>query len=37
MTKKFWRTAKETLFWWRATDGETDTGEYLELYKRVLR
>jgi hypothetical protein len=37
MTKKLWRAAKKTLFWWWATDGETDTREYLELYKRVLR
>jgi subfamily B ATP-binding cassette protein MsbA len=37
MRGKLWRAARETLFWWRPTDGESDRGQYLELYKRVLR
>jgi ATP-binding cassette, subfamily B, bacterial MsbA len=27
----------ETLFWWRRTDSASATGQYLELYKRLLR
>jgi len=33
---KLWRSVSETLFWWRPTDGESDTARYLDLYKRVL-
>jgi subfamily B ATP-binding cassette protein MsbA len=33
---KLWRSVSETLFWWRPTDGESETGQYFELYKRVL-
>jgi ATP-binding cassette, subfamily B, bacterial MsbA len=36
MMAKFWRSVSETLFWWRPTAGESDIGQYLDLYKRVL-
>jgi ATP-binding cassette, subfamily B, bacterial MsbA len=34
---KLWRSVSETLLWWRPTDDESDTTQYLELFKRVLR
>ncbi|MBV8450790.1 MAG: ATP-binding cassette domain-containing protein, partial [Deltaproteobacteria bacterium] len=37
MMSKFRRSVRETFFWWRLTDSESDTGQYLDLYKRVLR
>jgi ATP-binding cassette, subfamily B, bacterial MsbA len=36
MMAKFWRSVSETLFWWRPTDDDSDSGQYLELYKRVM-
>ncbi len=33
---KLSRSINETLFWWRPTDGESDVGQYLGLYKRVM-
>jgi ATP-binding cassette, subfamily B, bacterial MsbA len=37
MANKFWHSVRETVFWWRPADGETDIGQYLDLYKRVLK
>lgn len=34
---KLSRSIRETLFWWRPIDGESDTGQYFELYQRLLR
>jgi subfamily B ATP-binding cassette protein MsbA len=34
---KLARSLSETLFWWRPTEKESDSGQYLELYKRVMR
>jgi ATP-binding cassette, subfamily B, bacterial MsbA len=32
-----WSSVTETVFWWRPSDRQADTVQYLELYKRVLR
>src|SRR6516164_6890838 len=37
MKGKFGRFVNEILFWRRPTEGESDSGQYLELYKRVMR
>jgi subfamily B ATP-binding cassette protein MsbA len=34
---KLSRSVRETLFWWRPVDGESDSGQYFELFKRLLR
>jgi ATP-binding cassette, subfamily B, bacterial MsbA len=37
MAKKFRHSVRETVFWWRPADGDADIGQYLALYKRILR
>src|SRR6516164_7959432 len=37
MKGKFGRFVNEILFWRRPTEGESDSDQYLDLYKRVLR
>jgi subfamily B ATP-binding cassette protein MsbA len=33
---KLSRSIRETLFWWRPIDGDSDVGHYFELFKRLL-